>query len=192
MPRTTVLVLHVCGKMTQSQVPDPPWPLVCAKLTQIQAPDQSGPQSLFFMSVPRWRRVKCLIPPDHLYVLSWGRFKHLITPDHSPCSSCLCQDEAESSAWSPLTTHVCAKLRQIQAPDHPRPQSLFFMSVPRWGRAKCPLIPDHCSSLLCWPQTLHLIPGKAITNCLSYLALIAVIPLDRNPTTAGRFLFRTQ
>ena len=36
------------------------------------------------------------------------------------------------------------------------------------------------SSPLCWPHPLHLIPGKAITNFLLYLALIAVISLDKN------------
>lgn len=137
-------------------------------------------------------------------------------PDRSPCSSCLCQDEAESSTWLALTTRVCAKLRQIQVPDRPGPQSLFFMSVPGWGRFKYLIAPDHhspcssylcqaeaeshahsfqishCSSPLCWPQPLHLIPGKAVINCLSYLALIAVISLDRNILQQQEDFVRTQ
>ena len=73
----------------------------------------------------------------------WGRVKYLITPDHSPCSSYVCQAEAESSAWSPLTTRVCAKLRKIQVLDHPWPH----MSVPSWGKVKYLIIPDY--SCLC-------------------------------------------
>jgi len=97
-----------------------------------------------------------------------GKVKYLITPDHSPCSSCLCQDEAECSIWLPLTTvlvlhicaklrqspvslpqttvlvlHTCARLRQSQIPDCPRSQSLFFISVPGWGRVKYLITPDH-------------------------------------------------
>jgi len=96
--------------------------LYYARLRQSQIPHHPWPQSLFFICVPGWGRVKCLITPDH---------------------SCLCQAKEDSSTWSPLTTHVCAKLRQSQVPDHP----WLLMSVPGWGRVKYLITPAH--SCLC-------------------------------------------